>query len=439
MSEISKTLWAGVGVALGASMVFAGGVLRDRADLSDGATLSGRVPVKETWLASTRNDVPVSVGDFYYEMTKLLKQSYVEPITDDMKLASGAVRGMVVSLGDSKSIFMDKDEFRVFLNARKGRYEGVGADFALEYDAKAPKQSEPTDETKPPAEAQDPEEVVATANTVPHLVATLVVPGGPADKAGLKPGDVVSSVDDRWVLESGLLDQFRKAQKDFTAKRITYAQISALQKILKKKTQRLLMPLKAKSRLMVGTSGSIKVEFKRGEKTLTAVIGKGTSNISGFGWKQNALVVPFTTGVADSLKTAIGQRDHVTLDLRNNVNGDIQSMRSCLAVLAPAGSYGSIVNFRSEGPAALSVAKGNPHPPKITLITDRSTQGAAAILALALSAHRNAKLTGAEVGPDRSLREIVQLPDGTGYTLVTGFYKPNIVATTKKNTRGGAR
>ena len=73
---------------------------------------------------------------------------------------------------------------------------------------------------------------------------------------------------------------------------------------------------------------------------------------------------------------------------------------------------------------ALTVKSGNQHPPSIELVVDGTTRGAAEIFALALSSHHLAKLDGAETGGDRSVEQIVELPDGSGYTLKTGSYRP---------------
>ena len=108
------------------------------------------------------------------------------------------------------------------------------------------------------------------------------------------------------------------------------------------------------------------------------------------------------------------------------MNGDYNEMRSCLALLAPSGKYGTLSIERKDRPESLNVDKGSTTPRTITLLVDRTTSGAAEILALALSSKGKAKLTGSEMGPDRSVRQIVELPDGSGYTLVTGIYKPEL-------------
>jgi len=49
------------------------------------------------------------------------------------------------------------------------------------------------------------------------------------------------------------------------------------------------------------------------------------------------------------------------------------------------------------------------------------------VFALALSSKGRAKLSGAAMAGDRSISEVVALPDGGGYTLVKGRYSATAV------------
>ena len=401
--------------ALGAA-IFAGGMeLRGRTDAlsrvsrTSGGEVAGPAPLGPQ----------IPLGDFYVAMTDLLKQYYVEPITDDQKLASGAVRGMILSLGDPRCAFMDADEFRAFLNAREGRYSGIGVELDYRGSATPPKRVVPG--TAEPVE--DPREAVLVSR-VPYLVATMVVPGGPADRAGVKPGDVVSEIDGHWIPDAAEIARFDKAVKDFRDHKVPYAAVAKLKKSLSDKIERSLLPMKAKDRLILGKSGAVSVVWTRGGTRRTTKIARGESEVTPFGIKGGAIVMRFDTEAPLRLRTAIKDKTSVTLDLRNNVDGDFDSMRGVLAVLAPSGDYGAISTKRKESAMRLVVTKGNPQPPKLTILVDGTTRGPAAILARALASRHRATLVGGPTGEDLSVREVVGLPDGTGYTLVTGEYRP---------------
>lgn len=413
-------LFAGA-LALGVALFFGGYALRGDTDAVARVTREPSPFGGEDLLASrSPQATAISLGDFYVAMTDLLKREYVEPIKDDQKLATGAVRGMVLSLGDPRSSFMDKDEFRAFLNAREGRYEGIGAEFELRGSTTAPKRVEPgTDEP-----VDDPREA-ALAGHVPYLVVTMVVPGGPAARAGVQPGDVVSYIDGHWVVDDAEIDRFNKARAAFARKQIPFATIAKIQQSLKAKVERSLMPAKAKDRLFLGTTGAVNVVWTRNGVARSTKIAKGPSAVSPFGVQAGAITLRFDVQAPARLRSAIKDRSSVTLDLRNNVDGDFDSMRKSLAILAPTGGYGALSSRRKQASARFAVVDGNPHPPKLTIRVDRTTRGPAAIFAEALASRHLATLVGGPVGSDHAVKEVVALPDGTGYTLVTGEYRPS--------------
>jgi len=435
MSSIRNSFVAAAQVAALAGFVWLGSTLRDRADLAQPAINDGLMAGLRA--SNENDDTQIPAGDFFYELTEKLKKEYVEPIKDEQKLSSGAVRGMIGYLGDPKSTFMDKDEFKAFLNSRQGQYEGIGVDLALltpTPGAKAfrsalqPTPTEESDDSKQDSTATQKKAGPGKANLpqFPRLTVTSVVPGGPADRAGVKAGDVVQSVDGHWVINGDVLARFDDAVTAFKAKKIDLTALNKIRKEVRDKYERALLPLRAKDRLVLGANGRLKIEWTRDGAARTTDIIKATSTRPGFTATGDTIVLPFIQGSADSLAKAVAGKSSVTIDLRNNTVGDFESMRQCLAEVAPAGIYGQYTSDRTEKGMPLSIQKGNANPPKIKLLTDRTTRGAAEIFALALSSRGLAKLTGEETGGDRDLYEVVALPDGTGYTLVTGRYRPDL-------------
>jgi len=94
-----------------------------------------------------------------------------------------------------------------------------------------------------------------------------------------------------------------------------------------------------------------------------------------------------------------------------------------LAVLAPTGTYGMMAGDRAETNKPLVVKSGNAAAPMVEFLVDETTRGAAEVLALAMQSKGRAKLVGGKTGGAAFSTLVVQIPDGSGYTLVTGEYK----------------
>ena len=89
------------------------------------------------------------------------KAEYVEPV-DEKKLISDAIAGMVAGL-DPHSQYVDKKSFKEFRDATGGRFIGIGIDMGME------------------------DGLVKVVSPIE---------GSPAFRAGLKPGDLITRIDD---------------------------------------------------------------------------------------------------------------------------------------------------------------------------------------------------------------------------------------------------
>ncbi len=97
----------------------------------------------------------------FWEAWDIVHEQYVDPV-DDVELMRGAIRGMIEALEDPHSSYMDPDEYRQATIPLEGEYEGIGA------------WVDPTGE---------------------YLTIIAPMPGSPAERAGLKPGDQIIAVD----------------------------------------------------------------------------------------------------------------------------------------------------------------------------------------------------------------------------------------------------
>ncbi len=98
----------------------------------------------------------------FWEAWNLVHQNYVDQPVDDVALMRGAIKGMMEALGDEHSSYMDPESYKQANESLEGSYEGIGA---------------------------------FVDTTTKYLTVTSPIPGSPAEKAGLKPGDQIIGID----------------------------------------------------------------------------------------------------------------------------------------------------------------------------------------------------------------------------------------------------
>ena len=109
---------------------------------------------------AARGDTPYAAVEQLGRVLVDVENEYVDPV-DRARLVDGAIKGMVAEL-DPHSSYMAPDEFRAFESDTEGEFGGIGIE-------------------------------VESRNE--QLVVLAPIEGSPADRAGIKSGDVIVSVD----------------------------------------------------------------------------------------------------------------------------------------------------------------------------------------------------------------------------------------------------
>ena len=111
---------------------------------------------------SSSRDLDMGV---FWRVLDITRREYINADEmEDRELVHGAIRGLINSLGDPATVFLDPDETRDFESASQGKYfEGIGAE--LGYDNG-------------------------------QIIIVTPLEGSPAKEAGVRPGDYILKVDD---------------------------------------------------------------------------------------------------------------------------------------------------------------------------------------------------------------------------------------------------
>lgn len=413
MQDERKSLTYGL-VVLGMVLACGGGFLaRRQVDIGLSIQTAGRSVVNDRLLASREGDPGMNESEYFYQLSQLLMNRFVDPIKDDSVLASGAVRGMVASLADPNSQFYKKDQMEAYRRSKEGKLEGIGAELTLAYDQEELKK------------VQNLEQGVDALLLIPSLTVSAVLPGSAAEKAGLRAGDVVRRLDGRWVLSSEDIRRLRTLQRDVAAGRAKESDLEKAREEFRKKADENMTPIRAKEKLMTGSGKTVSLEWTRGTAIRSATLATGNISVAPLIRQPDGSVqLRFFSGAAEAVKAAGLASGTWTIDLRNSTQGDFGTLKAVLELVAPKGPYGSLSTQKGGQPRPLSVTAGSSAAPKLTLLVDRSTSGAAEAFALAMSSRAGARLKGSAMAGSPAWIEPMILPDGSGYTLTTGVFRP---------------
>lgn len=379
--------------AAGSLSLIAGHTLRIERDFRHRADK----PISLNLLAS-KGDQVIPETDYFNQLVAILKEEYVEDVNDELKLATGGVRGMIASLADIHSLYYDKEDMKIFLDTMRGNYHGIGVDLAFQY---PPKSGNSADEE-------------GDMTQIPRVVVTRIVPGGPADQAGIKQGDWVETIDGAWVMNSQLIEKVRMTQQKVEKKEWPSTKLDELRKEIREKTAKSIPPMRAWKKLQTGDSGTTEIVVMRGPNAFKKSMERRVMT------QQIAAGTVRPTFIPQSEKDftkAIGAGP-VTLDLRGLSHGDFATMQRYLASLAKPGKYGSLLRSKK---AALPVSvQGSGNFSKLKVLVDGQTRGVPAIFAIILKKAGHAVEGSLPKSPVAT--ELKFMPDSSGYTLNIGTY-----------------
>jgi len=165
---MKKSTWIIIGTFLGLALIAgsftAGAVVGTTADLINNFPGLTRTvePLPPAVQVESGDPSLDTLFEPFWESWQIVHEYYIDQPVDDTLLMRGAIRGMLDSLGDQHTSYMDPDQYLQANIPIDGEYEGIGAwvDTSAEY-----------------------------------LTIISPMPGSPAEEAGLLPGDQVIKID----------------------------------------------------------------------------------------------------------------------------------------------------------------------------------------------------------------------------------------------------
>ncbi len=349
-------------------------------------TLNDLIPAGQTNLIDQQEFAP------FWQAWSILQQKYVlatSTATDTQNKIYGAISGMVASEGDPYTVFFPPEENSLFQTSIAGTFDGVG----MEIDQK---------------------------NS--NIVVIAPLKGSPAEKAGIKTGDTVVSIDGKSTtnMDVDTAVNLIRGQKGTTV------HLSILH-------PNATTPVEIDIVRDTIDIPTIDTEVENGTGSSTA-----TSTASAAGLQPDGIFVirlyEFTADSPDLFRNALRQfvesgSHKLILDLRGNPGGYLEAAWDMASWFLPAGDKVVTEDFGKNAAPQVYYSKGynifNKNLDMVILV-DGGTASAAEILSGALEQHGIAKLVGTKTFGKGSVQELINLtPDTSLKVTVARWLTPN--------------
>lgn len=312
-------------------------------------------------LASQSPARPYPEFERLYAVYDYIRDNYVDKV-DTAKLVDGAVDGLVRSLGDPYTVYLDARDYKELMIHTRGTFGGIG---------------------------------ITVIEKNGYITVVSPLKGTPGERAGLKPGDRIVKVDGRDITGTPL-EQAIELMRGEVGTSVTLT----------------ILP--------VGSETTREVTVTRARIEYPTVDSKMLDG--GIGYIQ---VYSFTETTASNLRKALKglRQKHIKgliLDLRHNPGGRLDSVLEVAELFVPRGPVVHIVE-RSGARETLSSNSSGLGLPLVVLV-DGGSASAAEILAGAIKDRGVGTLVGTRTFGKASVQSLFNLDGGTGVKVTTARY-----------------
>lgn len=320
-----------------------------------GSYASGKVTEKE--VSKKLNKLNALIDKYYL---------YEDEIDTD-KLAEGIYSGYTSALGDKYTVYYDEDETKALMESTSGTFSGVGATLTKDADTG-------------------------------YATIVNVYEDSPAEKAGLKAGDILEKIDDHEVGDEQLdtVVSWIKGEK--------------------------------------GTEVKITVLRDGEELELTATRDTIEVKTVSYEMKENQIgyirVSEFDTVTYEQFKEALDDLENqgmqgLIVDLRNNPGGSLDTVTNMLRLLLPEGT---IVSTKDKNGKKDEITCDGTHEFKkpMAVLVNQYSASASEIFSGAVQDYGTAKIVGVTTYGKGVVQQLMDLGDGTCLKVtIAEYYTPN--------------
>lgn len=374
-----------------------------------------------------------SMVALYRHVYHLVKQEFVEPV-DPAKMAHGSLQALLSSLNDPHTQYLTAEQRERWVNALNGQVEGIGALLGILMRKQGEREQQ-------------------------LLQVIGVVPGSPAERAGLKPGDFITEVNGKWIISEDPFYEVLELQRNHAdRKQIREADRRARERLRNSLTlseaiemlSRLPSPAgraanepskvasadPSINRPQDADANQLGLTLNRGGQTLQVKVQLARTLVRPLEYsllqrrwgyvRLHLLNSAAAKELSNALKTLQqGNMKGLIIDLRGTAIGQQEASLQILQRLVATRQV-ALVEYR-EGKSYRKRPLTLPQPPQpikvpIAVLIDRGTYNVAELTALALRTGAKARLFGMPTAGDASQIALYKLIDGSGFTMTVGRY-----------------
>lgn len=323
----------------------------------------------EAAIAEPDADQPGAEAAAFLRVYSLVDRNFATPVSPDKSIFDGAIPGMLATL-DPHTTFFDPSSFRQLLDEQKGHYFGVGME-------------------------------VGPRNNKTLVLAPF--PGSPAYRVGLRPGDVLVSVDDK------------------STENLNTSEIADLLKGPRGTPVKIVVSREGEPDYLTFTV--VRQEIERKSVPDGFFVAPGIAYIKIGEFDDNT-----SRELDDNLKRLGQDRFHgLVLDLRNNPGGVLNEavdvagdfLRRGMTVVSARGR-----DYTARNYTVRNGERGRDYP--IVVLVDQYSASAAEIVSGALQDHDRAWILGETTFGKGLVQSVLMLSEGAGLALTTAhFYTPS--------------
>jgi carboxyl-terminal processing protease len=300
------------------------------------------------------------------EVFTTIQQHYVKPNPDGVKLTEGAASGMVGALGDQFSRYLTPEEYQSNLSFLSGQFAGIGASVQQKGD---------------------------------QILIASILPGTPAEKAGLKAGDVITAVDGQ-------------STKGWTAD-------------------------DAVNHIRGKANTQVQVQVSRNGQTLTFNLTRQEINVPSVAshvFDNRVLYIRIfdfgsrtATEFDQVLKNDLkGSVNLVLLDLRDNPGGYVDAANDVISEFVSSGTSTILVERGGKEDVRRVTGNGRAYGNSLVVLVNENSASASEITAGAIKDHNRGKLVGVKTFGKGSVQQDFRLRDNSDLHLtIAEWLTPN--------------